>query len=98
MLCLNCGEPAGTVIQHSVSGKPSDVVTCLVIGLFFIFGVPALLFGSYLLLVGGGFLGTPSRLKDNGMITIGVSVIPLGVFIALFVILVKVWASNRAAR
>ncbi len=96
-LCLNCGEPVLSVINPKIREKPSDIISCLVIGLFVIFGIPALLFGGYLLLLGMGVVGSNSKLKDGGTITVLVSIIPLGVFVTLLAFVVRVWFGNRSA-
>jgi len=95
VFCLNCGEPAASAVDHSLREKPSDVVTCLVIGLFVLFGIPALLFGGYLLAVGTGFVGADKKGAGNGMAAILVSLVPLGVFAALLYLLIKVRVGVR---
>ena len=90
LICLNCGEPAISAVNPKLREKPSDVITCLVIGLFVIFGVPALLFGAYLLAIGTGYLATSRKLAGNGVPTVIVSIIPLTVFLILFAILIRV--------
>ena len=97
-LCLNCGEPTLSVVNPKIRETPSDIISCRVIGLFVIFGVPALLFGTYLLLLGLGVVGTTNKLMDGGVITVCVSIIPLGVFVVLFGILIRVWIGNRSAK
>jgi len=94
LFCLNCGQPT----QYSMPGKrerPSDVVGCLVIGMFFFFGIPALLFGSYLMAVGTGYISPAKRGAWNGLAPILISLVPLGVFVALTFLVVKVGIARK---
>jgi len=93
--CLNCGEPTLSAVVPKIREKPSDIVTCLVIGLFVLFGIPALLFGGYLLALGTGFFSDEKRGPSNGAIAIGVSCVPLGVFLVLTYFLLKVGLGHR---
>jgi len=84
-----------SVVDPQLREKPSDIITCLVIGLFVMFGIPALLFGGYLLALGTGAISPSKPLAGNGLPAMLVSLIPLGVFVALLVLLVKVGLGNR---
>ncbi len=93
--CLNCGEPTISATVEKIREKPSDIVTCLVVGLFFIFGVPALLFGGYLLAHGMGYLSSNGKPPANGTIAVAVACVPLGVFLALTIVLIRVGLGHR---
>jgi len=93
--CLNCGEPAVSAVEPQLREKPSDVVSCLVIGLFVLFGIPALLFGGYLVAVGTGFTSSSNQRPGSAGISLLLSVIPLGVFAALLIFLIKIRLSKR---
>ena len=83
------------IINPKLREKPSDIISCLVIGLFVIFGIPALLFGSYLFALGSGKIASSKPLVGNGVPTMIVSAIPLTVFLILGGILIRVWIGNR---
>jgi len=95
IFCLNCGEPTVSAVEPKIREKPSDIVTCLVIGLFVLFGIPALLLGGYLLAVGTGNATSSNLRASSGWVSLLVSVIPLGVFAALLFLLVKVGLAKR---
>lgn len=95
MFCLNCGEPTMAMVNPKLREKPSDIISCLVIGLFVIFGIPALLFGGYLLALGSGRIASSKPLAGNGVPTMIVSAVPLTVFLILAAILIRVWIGNR---
>jgi len=95
LFCLNCGEPTVSAIEPQIREKPSDIVTCLVIGLFVLFGIPALLFGGFLIAVGTGYASSNNMRPGAGWISLVISVIPLGVFLALLFVLLKVGFAKR---
>jgi len=102
LFCLNCGEstvtivpPKTTPVEPGTKEKPSEIVTCLVIGLFVLFGIPALLFGGYMLAVGTGAV-TDKRGPGNGLVAIFVAAIPLGVFSTLLYYLILVAKGSRS--
>jgi hypothetical protein len=96
-MCLNCGEPTVTAAVPKLQERPSDIITCLIIGLFVIFGIPAVLFGGFLVAVGLGYFSSGSKRSGNDTIALVVAVIPLGVFIALLFLLVKVGMGRRGS-
>jgi hypothetical protein len=93
LFCLNCAEPVVTSVEDRALEKPSEVISCLVIGLFALFGIPALLLGGYLLASGSGAFS--ARPPANGQTAMLLSIIPLGVFAALAVLLVRVLVGKR---
>jgi len=84
-------EPPKEVVPPE---KPSEVISCLVIGLFFFFGIPALLFGIYLVVVGVGAIQHPQP-NANGPVDLILAVIPLGVFVTLAWFLFGIWRGSR---
>jgi hypothetical protein len=95
IFCYNCGEPTISAVEPKIREKPSDIVTCLVIGLFVLFGIPAVLFGIYLVCVGVGAVTSPNVRPGSQWISLAISAIPLAVFAALLFILIKVGLARQ---
>jgi hypothetical protein len=95
VFCLNCGEPTLSAVEPTIREKPSDIVTCLVIGLFVMFGIPALLFGGYLLAIGTGYLPAGANGHGYSLAALFIALIPLSVFLALLLFLIKVGLGHR---
>ena len=87
-------KPAAQEVEQRAKEQPSDIVTCLVVGLFVIFGIPALLFGGYLIAVGTGYASSDKG-AWNGLAPILISTIPLGVFLVLAYYLIRVGLGNQ---
>lgn len=95
LFCANCAEPTASAVNPQIREKPSDIVSCLLVGLFVIAGIPALLLGGFLLALGMGWAGADNAGPRHGAVTLLLSIFPLGVFLALLFLLVRVWAARR---